>query len=134
MFAAMIFIHQQGGDSGEVFEGVVYGDADSVLLAIAKDTREGREVDAVGQQVQGLHAGDGDPEAGIDATGVNPRKDWRHAGGFAVDADVYLAEGGVTAEAYLACRVVGQAEEPLLLFVLALREHVDISALDIRWQ
>jgi hypothetical protein len=102
-----------------------------VLVAVSEETGEGREVDAVGFEVEGLDAGDWLPEEGIDAAGIDPRGDRRYSSSFAVDADFGLAEGGVAAGFELVCDGAGDAEIPELVADLALRDDVEEDLLDV---
>ena len=135
LFAAVVFIDQQRGHGVEEVEGVEDGHADGVLLAIAQDSGERRQVHTIGHEIEGLDAGDRDPEKGINTAGEDPRVDGRNPGQLAVDADIHLAEGsvatGVDTDAW---HVVRQAEEPLFFVVLALRNDIKVSSLDIGWQ
>ena len=134
-FAAVVFIDQQRSHGVEEIEGVKDGHAEGVLLAIAQDSSEGRQVHAIGHQIEGLDAGDGNPEKGVNTAGEDPRVDGRDPSRLAVDADVHLAKGtvatGVDSDVLHAVR---QAEEPLFFVVLALCNDIKVSSLNTGWK
>ena len=124
--------HVCGGE--EVAVGVEDADGDGVLAAVAEESGEGREIDAIGFEVESLDAGDGLPQIRVEAAGEDPGIDRRDACGLAVDGDFGLAEGGVAAALEFACYVVGDAEVPELIADLALRDDVEVDLLDVAWE
>src|ERR1035438_5284079 len=100
-------------------------------LAIAEGRGEGSQVDAVGNEVQSLHARDREPEPGIDASGVDPGEDRGDAGGGTVDGDFSFAVAGVAATEEFTGDVVGNAGVPEFVGILTLRVDIEIGVLDI---
>jgi hypothetical protein len=76
----VIFIYKQRSHGAEVLECVEDGYSNGVRLPVAQDSGEWRQINAIGFEVEGLHAGDGNPQAGIDAAGVDPGIDRRDSG------------------------------------------------------
>jgi len=129
---ASVEVQQQRCGCRKRIVGVEHAERDGVGLAVAEQGRERREVHAIGNEVQRLHAGDGEPEEGIDAAGENPGEDGRDSGGLAIDGNFSFTEGGVAAAEQFARDIVGHAGVPELVVGLALREDVEIRVLDVR--
>lgn len=119
----------RGGEEETV--GVEDADGNGMLGAIAEQAGEGCEVNAVGLEVEGLDAGDGLPQKGVDAAGEDPWEDGSNAGGFAVDADFGFAEGGVATGFEFAGNRSGDAQIPELVADLALGDDVEVDLLDV---
>src|SRR5215471_6944991 len=103
-------------------------------LTVAEHARERREVYAIRNKVQCLNAGDWPPQQRVDAAGVDPGIDGSHAGRLAVDTHLTLSKPGITAALQLTGNVIGHARVPELVVCLALRYHVEKSALNIHRQ
>ena len=95
--AAVIGVDEHVRRGEEVAVGVEDADGDGVLAAVCEQAGEGCEVNAVGLEVEGLNAGDGFPEIGVEATGEDPRINGGYACRFAVDGDFSFAECGIAA-------------------------------------
>src|SRR5271165_7573632 len=103
-------------------------------LAVAQKAREGRQIDTIRHKIQGLYAGEREPQIRINAPSVDPRVHWSHTCGLPIHADFRLAERGVAAALQLASDVIGYAGIPKLIVRLALRDDVQVRPFDIGWQ
>jgi len=130
----VIEIEEQRGGSREIIVGVVDAKSYGVRLTIVENAGEGREVDAIRFEVQRLHAGNRDPEEGIDASGVDPGIDGSDSGGITIDCDFRFAEGGAAAAFEFGSNVVGNAGVPELVAGLALGENIKEKRSDVSGQ
>ena len=131
----MVLIQQQRRVHVEVILRVVHAQRNGVRFAIAQHARERRQVHAIRNEVERLHTRNRRPQVRIDPAGVNPRIHRRDSRRSAINGDFSLAESGVAAVTdEFAFEVRRRAQEPLLVGLLALRDHVEIRALDVRRQ
>ena len=100
-------------------------------LAVGEDAGEGCEINTIRLEIEGLDAGNGLPEIGINTTGVDPGIDGSDACRFAVDCALGLAKGGVAAVLKLAGDVRRHAGVPEFIGGLRLRDDVEVDTLEI---
>lgn len=73
-------------------------DREVMGIAVAEEGQEGRDVDLVFAQVEGVDAHDWSPETGDDAAGEDDGEGPDDAGEVVVDVKLDFAEGGVAVE------------------------------------
>src|ERR1051326_6056408 len=127
----MVLEGQKRGRGGKSIVGAEHADRDLVRLPIAEQAREGREVNAIGSEIQRLHAGDGTPQQRIDSAGIDPRINWRNASGGAIDGDLTFTESAAATALQFISYVIGHAGVPEFVSCLALRHHIDKRALNV---
>ena len=129
-----VLVDQQTADDREVILRALHGDGHGVRRAIAQRTGEGGEVHARGDEGQRLRPWRRPPQAGIDATGIDPRHHRCQAGRLPVDADQHLAEAAAAATLQDLRLIVGHAGVPELVTPLALRLNVQVETHHVRGQ
>ena len=127
---------QVGAEVPDVAE-VGYGQGDVVGGAVDEVADERGDVEEFGAHVEGADGGDGSPEGGHDAAGVDVGEVLGDACGLAVDGGVDFAVGPIAA--HLGCRVfggdiVGDVGEPLFVAAVALDVDLEVGAVDVVWQ
>src|ERR1044072_8127764 len=91
------------------------------------------QVDAVGDEVERLHAPERPPQERIDGAGEEPRVDRRDPGRLPVSGALGFSEARPRATEQQARHVVRHARVPELVARLALRDHVEVGPLDVGW-
>ncbi len=132
--SARVGVEEQRGGLREAVVGVEHTHSHGVGQAVREQAGKGGEVDAIGLQVEGLDAGDGLPQVGVETAGVDPGVDGSDTGRNAVDGDLGFAESGVAIVLQRTGDARGHVRVPELIGGLRLRDDVQVSAGNIARQ